>query len=49
MSKEEGLHLTVAGNDRQQEYLTDSQIMTKYDLLGEIAEQTSLTRKLVDS
>ncbi|TMR55017.1 DEAD/DEAH box helicase, partial [Streptococcus pseudopneumoniae] len=47
MSKEEGLHLTVAENDRQQEYLTDSQIMTKYDLLGEIAEQTGLTRKLV--
>ena len=47
MSKEEGLHLTVAENDRQQEYLTDSQIMTKYDLLGEVAEQTGLTRKLV--
>ena len=47
MSKEEGLHLTVAENDRQQEYLTDSQIMTKYDLLGEIADQTGLTRKLV--
>ena len=47
MSKEEGLHLTVAENDRQQEYLTDSQIMTKYDLLGEIAEQTGLTRRLV--
>ena len=47
MSKEEGIHLTVAENDRQQEYLTDSQIMTKYDLLGEIAEQTGLTRKLV--
>ena len=47
MSKEEGLHLTVAENDRQQEYLTDSQIMTKYDLLGEVAEQTGLTRRLV--
>lgn len=47
MSKEEGLNFTVAENDRQQEYLTDSQIMTKYDLLGEIAEQTGLTRKLV--
>ena len=47
MSKEEGLHLTVAENDRQQEYLTGSQIMTKYDLLGEVAEQTGLTRKLV--
>ena len=47
MSKEEGLHLTVAENDRQQEYLTDSQIMTKYDLLGEIADQTGLTRRLV--
>ena len=47
MSKEEGLHLTVAENDRQQEYLMDSQIMTKYDLLGEIAEQTGLTRRLV--
>lgn len=47
MSKEEGLHLTVAENDRQQEYLTDSQIMTKYDLLGEVADQTGLTRKLV--
>lgn len=47
MSKEEGLHLTVAENDRQQEYLNGSQIMTKYDLLGEIAEQTGLTRKLV--
>lgn len=47
MSKEEGLNFTVAENDRQQEYLTDSQIMTKYDLLGEIAEQTDLTRKLV--
>lgn len=47
MSKEEGLNFTVAENDRQQEYLTDSQIMTKYDLLGEIADQTGLTRKLV--
>ena len=47
MSKEEGLHLTVAENDRQQEYLTGSQIMTKYDLLGEVAEQTGLTRRLV--
>lgn len=47
MSKEEGLNFTVAENDRQQEYLTDSQIMTKYDLLGEIADQTDLTRKLV--
>lgn len=47
MSKEEGLHLTVAENDRQQEYLTDSQIMIKYDLLGEVAEQTGLTRRLV--
>ena len=48
MSKEEGLHLTVAENDRQQEYLTDSQIMIKYDLLGEVAEQTGLTRRLVE-
>ena len=47
MSKEEGLNFTVAENDRQQEYLTDSQIMTKYDLLGEIADQTGLTRRLV--
>ena len=36
MSKEEGLNFTVAENDRQQEYLTGSRIMTKYDLLGRL-------------
>ena len=40
MSKEEGLNFTVAENDRQQEYLTGSRIMTKYDFIKEIMDQT---------
>ena len=43
----EGLGLVVGENDRQQEYVENSQITTQYDLLGEVADYTGLTRKVV--
>lgn len=47
MSQEQGLDFTVAENGKQQEYSQQSRIGVAYDLLGEIAEQTSLTRKTI--
>lgn len=44
---EEGLGLDVGENARYQEYIDNTQITTQYDLLGEIAEKTDLTRKVV--
>ena len=43
----EGLGLDVGENARYQEYIDNTQITTQYDLLGEIAEKTDLTRKVV--
>lgn len=43
----EGLRLEVGKNDRQQKFIDNTRITTKYDLLGEIAEKTNLTRKVV--
>mgnify|MGYP000845832415 FL=1 len=43
----EGLGLVVGENDRRQEYVENSQITTQYDLLGEVADHTGLTRKVV--
>lgn len=43
----EGLGLDVEENARYQEYIDNTQITTQYDLLGEIAEKTDLTRKVV--
>ena len=43
----EGLGLVVGENDRSQEYVENSQITTQYDLLGEVADHTGLTRKVV--
>lgn len=42
----EGLGLDVGENARYQEYIDNTQITTQYDLLGEIAEKTDLTRKV---
>ena len=43
----EGLKLDVGENARSQEYVENSQIATQYDLLGEVADHTGLTRKVV--
>lgn len=43
----EGLRLEVGANGRHQEFIDSTQITTQYDLLGEIAEKTDLTRKVV--
>jgi len=43
----EGLKLDVGENARSQEYIENSQIATQYDLLGEVADHTGLTRKVV--
>lgn len=43
----EGLGLVVGENDRHHEYVENSQIATQYDLLGEVADHTGLTRKVI--
>lgn len=43
----EGLGLVVGENDRHHEYVENSQIVTQYDLLGEVADHTGLTRKVI--
>ena len=43
----DGLDLIVGEDERHQELIDQAKILTQYDLLGEIAEKTDLTRKVV--
>ena len=43
----EGLKLDLGEDARHQEFIENTQVTTRYDLLGEVADHTGLTRKVV--
>ncbi|NGL83230.1 type III restriction-modification system endonuclease [Streptococcus equi] len=47
MNKEEGLTFEIAENHRHQEYVEKSVINLSYDLLGELADETQLKRRII--